>query len=155
MSKRCITCGLEKPLSDYYKHPQMSDGHLSKCKECQKANSRAARAARIEDYREYDRARSMRPDRVAMRLAYAQTERSKEITAIGSAAWIKRNPDKRKAHTIVGNALRTGRLIKMPCEKCGNPSSQAHHDDYSAPLSVRWFCVAHHAEHHAVARGNR
>ena len=45
-----------------------------------------------------------------------------------------------------------GVLIKKPCEKCGDPKAQGHHDDYSKPLDVRWLCAFHHREHHAKAR---
>jgi hypothetical protein len=59
--------------------------------------------------------------------------------------WAERNPEKRAAHIAVGNAVRDGRLVKLPCEVCG-AKAQAHHDDYSKPLEVRWLCPPHHAE---------
>jgi len=36
----------------------------------------------------------------------------------------------------------------MPCEICGCEKSEAHHDDYSRPLDVRWLCRVHHLMHH-------
>ena len=61
-------------------------------------------------------------------------------------AWIDRNPDKRRAHNSVANAVRAGKLVKQPCEVCGAENVHAHHDDYAKPLEVRWLCPAHHAE---------
>jgi hypothetical protein len=39
-SKLCIICREDKVLSAYYKHPQMGDGHLNKCKECCKSQAK-------------------------------------------------------------------------------------------------------------------
>jgi uncharacterized OB-fold protein len=59
-----------------------------------------------------------------------------------------RNPDKIKAQSSIANAVRDGKILRKPCEKCGNPVSQAHHPDYSKPLEVVWLCVKHHREIH-------
>lgn len=47
-------------------------------------------------------------------------------------------------------AVASGRLVKAPCEVCGASKVEAHHDDYSQPLAVRWLCHTHHREYHAT-----
>ena len=38
--KRCKTCGTEKPEAEFFAHPHMRDGLMSKCKKCSYAQSR-------------------------------------------------------------------------------------------------------------------
>ena len=130
--KTCFKCGAEKPLADFYKHPQMSDGHVNKCKECNKKDVSANRNKNIDKYREYDRKRGSRHS-----IDYCKVYREKY-------------PNKYKAHNTVNNAIRAKKLIKLPCEMCGNTEvdTHAHHDDYSEPLNVRWLCAACHSQWH-------
>lgn len=60
--------------------------------------------------------------------------------------YFKENPEKYKAKIL------SQRIPKKPCEVCGDPDSQRHHDDYSKPLEVRFLCTKHHAEHHVMMR---
>lgn len=50
--------------------------------------------------------------------------------------------------SLVASALKTGKLIKEPCEVCGELKVQAHHDDYNYPLRVRWLCMKCHKQWH-------
>lgn len=70
-------------------------------------------------------------------------------------AWQKRNPEKARAHYLFTSALRAGALSRpSSCEGCGASCvPHGHHDDYSAPLAVRWLCVACHAATHAAMAG--
>jgi predicted DNA-binding protein YlxM (UPF0122 family) len=61
-----------------------------------------------------------------------------------------------RAHNIVEKAILRGVLVPKACEVCGANGTmadgrrevQAHHDDYSKPLDVRWLCQSHHHEWH-------
>lgn len=120
---------------------------MSECKECTKARTKRNRLVNLEHYLEYDRRRAMLPHRVAMRAAYQATEVGKQAMRRAKARFIHSNPVKRAAHVACGNAIRDGKLFRQPCEVCG-AKAQAHHDDYSKPLDVRWLCSTHHAEWH-------
>lgn len=44
--------------------------------------------------------------------------------------------------------IRKGEIIPQPCEVCGHPHAEAHHDDYNKPLDVRWLCRECHLAWH-------
>lgn len=62
-----------------------------------------------------------------------------------------RHPEKAAAKAAVSAAVRSGRLQRQPCEKCG-ARAQAHHDDYARQLDVVWLCPEHHGERHRLLR---
>jgi ribosomal protein S27AE len=62
-----------------------------------------------------------------------------------------RTPEARikvSANRKVQNCIKRGLLLRQPCERCGSTPAQAHHDDYSRPLDVRWLCPSHHVNWH-------
>ena len=59
------------------------------------------------------------------------------------------HPERFKAASLVHYAVKTGKLLKEPCEICGRKDMvQGHHDDYDFPLAVRWLCPSCHKLYH-------
>jgi len=148
-NKVCFRCGKEKPFIDFYKHPRMADGHLNKCKTCTKKDVSGNYRKNIEHYTEYEKTRMHLPHRVKAREEYAQTEQGKITGNKAKRKYAARNPEKQKATCAVNNAVRDGRLQKLPCKNCGSKKRvHGHHDDYSKPLDVIWLCPRCHKEYH-------
>lgn len=142
--KLCKGCGLEKDPTLYY------ESNKSTCKECVKKRNRENRAEKLGYYREYDKARAMNPERVKARKDYLETDTGRGVKRKASEKYIQNNPKKRKAHIIIGNAVRDGKIVKASrCEVCGSDSAlTGHHDDYDLPLEVRWLCAKCHIAWH-------
>lgn len=57
--KKCFKCGLILPISAFYAHPRMLDGHLNKCKTCTRkdVHERYEENIKDKDFLEKERAR--------------------------------------------------------------------------------------------------
>jgi hypothetical protein len=55
---------------------------------------------------------------------------------------------KDRARNKAWHALNNGRLTRQPCEVCGHPETEFHHDDYTKPLMIRHLCRKHHWQIH-------
>lgn len=119
--KKCGRCGENKKLSEFNKSKYTKTGYRSQCKDCM-CKERVER-------KDYSKKWRSTPERKAW---YAQYRRDRY------------QKDKRKVRAR--NLARS--LKREPCEKCGNEKVQAHHDDYSKPLEVRWLCSKHHKQWH-------
>jgi len=150
--KTCKECQIKKPMTEYYAHKEMADGHLNKCKSCVRSRVAINTEKNADYYKQYDKKRAMLPHRVEARKAYAKTEAGKLAIKKAHKNYVENYPLRKAATIIVNNAVRDGKLKKQPCFICGK-SAQAHHPDYSRPLDVIWLCVKHHNEAHALTKG--
>ncbi len=124
--KKCPDCSI---LWD-----KTARGNQHRCPPCYRAYTKTYRARRKADGNPVISVRS-------------SPERERE--------WFRRRraqePERFNARSKVGYAIKSGRLTRQPCAVCGSAPAEAHHDDYSRPLDVRWLCKPHHREHHKRA----
>jgi hypothetical protein len=151
-TKHCNICDTTKPTADFNKNARSKDGLQSECKAC-----KATRYAAAKD--------SIRKRQQESWAKYAEANREKLLTkskryraanrdaiAEKKAAYKAANPIKLAAKSAVHSHVLTGRLERKACEVCGASPTEAHHDDYSKPLDVRWLCKRHHRLWH-IANG--
>ena len=135
MDKICIACGKTLPVTEFYRHPQMADGHLGKCKECCKRQALERRYAKLTEIRQYDSQRAKTPKRRAdLKL---NVRKMRELY-----------PEKNKARAAISRAVRSGKIVPQPCAMCGATKTEAHHTDYSKPFDVVWVCRSCHFKIH-------
>lgn len=138
MEKTCTKCSKTKPLAEYYKRKGGKWGVDSHCKTCDKIKS--------SSWESKNRAR--RAERSKKRRADNLEVARREVEKV--RAYQKRYPEKQKARRALDHAIEMGRVLRGECEECGVFPAHAHHEDYSKPYEVRWFCPLHHAQHHAL-----
>lgn len=112
-------------MREFYRHPNMADGHLNKCKECVKAATRQ---------REKNNPVGVLHSRLS--------------------AW-KKNPTRQNLYRVVEAAKAAGLLVvPETCQMCGMEGPHtvdgrawhAHHFDYDSPLSVAFVCTKCHGK---------
>jgi hypothetical protein len=179
-TKRCSKCHTEKPLSEFYENRHTKSGFFSRCKTCVKTHQLAWRVteagkASIQRFREknpdkwkaYNVAYGRSKNGKAARKKYRSGEKGREIRksylyrryggkeefrkAFRTQMDASATPEKEKAWSITKNAIRLGKITRIPCA-CGNPNSEAHHEDYSKPLEVIFLCASCHQKLHHQKR---
>lgn len=126
-TKTCFKCGRTLPITEFYAHKEMADGHLNKCKECTRRD--------VKRYRDES----------------PEAELETRLKTCAS------RPTMRNAHKALDAAIRSGKIVRPHvCSGCGCPDTEhrieAHHYDYAHPLDVIWLCTPCHRRMDAQRR---
>jgi hypothetical protein len=159
-TKRCPKCKDIKSIELFRKNKSTKDGLQSYCKVCQDSASNRWISKNRDRFLEYHK-NYQKTHRNEQRLnSQTYRERNPDYNKIYyqnnrdryCLYWLiyrERFPEKGKAHRLIHNAIMSGDIFRQPCEVCGKSKAEAHHDDYSKPLDVRWLCKKHHARLHS------
>jgi len=135
--KTCFKCNHTGPLSDFYPHKRMADGHLNKCIKCTKADAKARREAKKKD------PEWMIKERARCRVKFAKYRADGRYKKYPRAKYPMPSANKQS-----DAAIRTGKIKRLPCEICGKTDAQGHHEDYAKPMDLKFLCARHHADRH-------
>lgn len=117
LHKPCCRCHEDKKLNEFYRAKNAIDGRHSICIACFALH----------------------------KATYYSAHKMKAMET--AKAFQKANPEKKKAARAVQHEVDMGRMVKQPCEICGEKVVDAHHPSYEPEnfLTVQWLCEKHHA----------
>lgn len=133
--RRCFRCKRVKAINEFMLNAARPGGRGYSCKACR------PKQERTPTRREYERAHARRREK---------TPKFYADQAAAVARYKASNAKKARVREQVRGAIERGDLDRGPCEVCGAHEVEGHHDDYDAPLEVRWLCKLHHDDWHRV-----
>lgn len=175
--KRCIGCGCEKQLTDFYAHKGAKDGRQSRCKVCWNArtkewvasNPEQHKANVLERVKRYQ-ANNLTAVREAERLRYhadqeASRQKIRQKKRCNPAAYLannkKREQIKRGAVPVWASDEAIRAFYREAAEK-SQATGVVHHVDHIVPLRSKVVCGLHVQHNLAVVassdnlkKGNR
>lgn len=145
MGKLCAECGI-----NIVKNPKRQ----SRCNQCLYKKYGAKQRRRLATPQAKEKLKQWRRNREVSAVAKARERfHSRRYAAL--------YPEKEKAKWLLNRAILAGQIVRpIVCPRCksgdrardGRSLIQAHHDDYSKPLEVRWLCIQCHADLHRALK---
>ncbi len=151
--KKCSSCKIEKNIDDFYKNRTMKDGYSGCCKVCHKISLKKT-IDKDHQRRLNNQKRYRENNREKLRLdskTYLQENYDARLAV--QRKYYHENKEKRRAHHLVSMNIRLGKIIRVNnCEICNSDRKiEAHHEDYSKPLEIKWLCkLCHENVHHVI-----
>lgn len=146
--KTCSKCKQTKQSTEFNKDSRLPDQLTYKCKEC---NRQYLKIYNLKNKKRnsISTIRWQKQNQIAYR-TYQKQWQSKNRDKICTVAKKQRikNPIATAARIKFNNAIRDGKIKRLPCIICQSPNSQGHHTDYSKPFEVIWLCRKHHERLH-------
>lgn len=130
MFKTCFKCKLNLSLDNFYKHPQMPDGTVNKCKECNKKDVSLNYRKNIVHYAKYEKFRGHHSGPPKNTKEYRRKQNIRQQTRRG----------------ILSGKIQE----KNYCERCNakDVKIEIHHLDYELPLNFKFVCRPCHMWFH-------
>jgi len=139
MNKKCRSCGQSLPPTMFYVNKSKADGLGTECRDCHKAWRKLHyRTHKEQTDATVKRWRTNHPEVYRAVMRAGSRRHNEKVKSLG--LW--------DVYGKVQSAVRCGLLTPQPCVVCGSPDVVAHHEDYSKPLDVIWYCIKHHNELH-------
>ena len=129
----CKHCNKEKSVKSFSWNNKKMGWRSHTCLDCYNQQQRDKRERYPERYKE------------ARKRYY---KKNRQIILDKIASYREQNSIKRYAQKIVEYAVKRGDIKKKTCEICGGKETEAHHDDYSKPLNIKWVCRKCHRRIH-------
>ena len=168
-SKTCRKCKIDKGLNEFYKSKKYKCGYQAQCIECLRKYSRKYEAKnreeRVEKHRHWRdenrdvinaRNRDRWKEDEEFRTKFDKYKgRYKEWKSAYSRDYKKNNREKCNCREQLRYWIAKG-VVQRPdnCQNCGKSvfRIEAHHEDYSKPLEVKWLCQKCHLQLHHKLR---
>lgn len=102
--KQCFKCNEHKELTEFYRHSQMADGHLNKCKDCTKKDTKEHTEYLYETDSDFAVKEKVRGRKKYHKYKYDSNRGNKKETM---KSYNQKYPEKYKAKCAIGKAVPT------------------------------------------------